>query len=331
MKKKYKAVIIGCGRMAGSDDDLSSSIPTSHAGMFKHDDRFELVAVCDLDEQRRKEFQSKWNVDLGFADLGTLLSNVRPDVVSIVTPTQDHVASTLSLGEASIPVVFLEKPVAGTAIEAGLLSEIDQKKTRVLVNYQRRFSSNFRSLKHYISDNKLGKITHVQSAYPIGLIHAGTHALDLMLWLFGDPLSNQANFLRADFGHDALVDFALLFSGDILAHVQGVAREPANLFEIDILGTKGRVRFTLGGRHLEALEPESDPVYPHLFTLTSTTQPFKNQWEDTYTNAADHIVELIEHPDIVPECSLADGTKALALAEELIAKARRLKVPHNVE
>ncbi len=320
----YRAAIAGCGRIAGLYAK-SVSDSASHAGMYHQHGGFQLVAACDPDRGHRRRFQSIWESANLYGDVAQMLDVEKPDIVSITSPNQTHVTILELALEKEVPVILLEKPVSWESSEVKhLLDSGASQKSRIVVNYQRHFSPNYRQLHSMIRQGELGEITHVNMLYSVGLIHIGSHALDLLRWYFGEPVHAAVLKIRESNDQDMLIDFQLDWSSGVTAYVQGMARNPANAFELEIIGTRGRVRAMLGGRHFQYYTVTTDPDYPSLSAmLPAAHSAFTNQdWKMIYPNLATHLQTLLENQAAMPSCSLEDGYHALHLSEQLVKAAR---------
>lgn len=322
--KRYRAAVLGCG-VAGSlvDTRGPSPLPQSHAGMYAANSRFELVAGCDPDEARLQEFEATWKPNGVYRDPAALFSSERLDVVSICAPTGAHPTLLEAAIEAGIPVVVLEKPVASRVVEAELISaRLVSAQTRVVVAYQRRWSSGFIRLAEHLKSGGLGVLRRIQVNYPMGIIHGGSHAVDLLQWLFGPIHRVRALTPLSGDVIDEPVDCVFSWDSGLEAWCQGFARQPWNIFEMDLLGDSGRVRISLGGRRMEFLSASQDPNYSRLTSFLSAPAPFANDWESTYLNLAEHVLELLDEPTSRPHCSFQDGLLALRVAEAALVSAR---------
>src|SRR5438309_11002121 len=102
--------VIGCG-----------TISIVHLGSISSLDGVDLVGVCDTDADRAaavgREYQVPW-----FTDHAEMLATVRPEVVHICTPHDQHVPVAIDCLDAGVHVL-VEKPVAATVAEAERLIE----------------------------------------------------------------------------------------------------------------------------------------------------------------------------------------------------------------
>ncbi|KAJ3044994.1 hypothetical protein HDV00_012414 [Rhizophlyctis rosea] len=120
--------------------------------------------------------------------------------------------------------VVVEKPFLNTSEAADRLINLAKAKGTVLTAFHnRRFDSDFRTLKHLVTEGALGDIRETEMHYDFpnpGWIHGwtgkytpgegmafglGTHTIDQALCLFGTPAS-VTGFLRANRGGDSDID-----------------------------------------------------------------------------------------------------------------------------
>lgn len=313
----YKAVIAGCGLIAGLNGRTGDAI-LSHAGMYAGHPAFTLAGACDPDAGRRAQFASQWNLPVTTATLPELIEQTRPDVVSITSPDATHPALVRLCRDHGVPVIVVEKPIATTAADARTLAAEDMRGSRVVVNYQRRFQPGFRDLQARLVKAGFGQIHHVSLLYPGDLVHIGVHAIDLLRWLFGEPQDARLLRLREQ-GNTKLADALFQFHGHSVS-LHAIPRAPANVFECDIISEAGRFRFSLGGREFGFQAPEPDPQYPHLQALRDIAAPFADGWSATYPTLGEHIADLLRDPAHAPLCTLQDGLASLSIAESLLSQ-----------
>ena len=61
MPDPLSVLIIGCGNIAGGYDKArDDKAIRSHAGAYRYDDRFRVVACIDPNEERRRQFMTHW-------------------------------------------------------------------------------------------------------------------------------------------------------------------------------------------------------------------------------------------------------------------------------
>lgn len=190
--KKVRVGIVGCGGIANG----------KHMPALAKLKDVEMVAFCDIIEQRATEAAEKYGTENAFVctKFEDLL-NQDVDVVHVLTPNISHAPITIAALEAGKDVMC-EKPMAKTTKEAEAMLETAKRTGKKLtIGYQGRFRSDSLYLKQVCEDGKLGEIYYARAlairrrAVPTWgvfldeekqgggpLIDIGTHALDLTLW-----------------------------------------------------------------------------------------------------------------------------------------------------
>src|SRR5690606_23219108 len=185
-----------------------ANIAGQHLAAIEATPGAELVALCDVDAARAAPVAERTGAPL-FADLEAMLAEVRPDVVSVLTPHPFH-APVAEAALAAGAHVLVEKPMAVTASEADRMVEAAERAGRVLaVSFQQRFSPLTERLKAWVEGGELGPVQRVEvvepwlrtAAYYRGAswratwrgegggvrMHQAPHALDLLTHLLGLP------------------------------------------------------------------------------------------------------------------------------------------------
>jgi predicted dehydrogenase len=192
--KKTKIAIIGNG-----------SISHVHMAAYRKLSNVEVVANCDINEERAKEFSQKYNIPRYYTDYNEMLEKEELDGVSICTWNNVHAPATIAALNAGVNVLC-EKPLALNAKEAEEMVQTAKKNDKLLmVGFVRRFGLNTKVLKDRIDQGDLGQIYYVKTGCirrvgnPGGwfsdkkrsgggpLIDLGVHMIDLARYLMGKP------------------------------------------------------------------------------------------------------------------------------------------------
>lgn len=164
MKKKITAVIIG----AGSRGSTYSKV------MKKMDDRFQVVAVAEPQESRRRFLQEMFSIpqDRCFTSWEPLMALGKiADVAVIATMDQLHLAPTLAATELGYDIL-LEKPVAPTPEECEKMARYsEQMGNRILVCHVLRYTPFFCKVKELLESGIIGKVISIEHQECVGLIH----------------------------------------------------------------------------------------------------------------------------------------------------------------
>ncbi len=252
-----RAAIIGCGAIAGGYDETSTDGGIySHAGAYRACG-VEIAAVYDIDQERARAFANYWGAAHVFTSLEDLYKWEEYDIVSFCTPDRlhrRHVTDFLAAGSAKL--LWVEKPLAHTFADAlAMISAARAKGTGMRVTYQRRWEPVHEQLRREIAAGLIGELTAARGCYVKGLVHIGTTIIDTFRFLLGEPAGSRRISLaeKGSYPNDSSTDITLLYPNGATAVVQGVdGREYSySLFELDILGTKGRVKITNNGDEYE--------------------------------------------------------------------------------
>lgn len=327
-ESKLKSAIIGCGQIAGGYDEcVEDDQVRTHAKAYRQQSAVELAAVADRDHRRAKEFSAHWGVPKAYADAAKMLSDVEPDIVSICTPDDTHAEMLeLCLECPSIKAVWCEKPLTTEAKNAeAIVSSYTRRGVVLAVNYWLRWDVEIQRIKSALQKSGLGKVQKVVVYYTKGICHNGSHAVDLLIDWFGEPDENKVFGGHIDFSaDDPTVDVRLLMGGVPVYLIGADARE-YSIFEIDILGTLGRVSVRVSGRETRWFRRQSDEVYKGYQVLRPSSQdnPFKLNPSSAMTKALKEIIEAISDGKSVR----SNGHTALAtlrVCSELAGQAKKL-------
>jgi hypothetical protein len=235
MGKRYKVLVVGCGNIGAQYDVLSEKVQT-HVKAFWLHPGFS-VSVYDDNRLLAKSVADKYDIEYLDKISSDEIKNF--DCVSICTPTNTHY-SYLNQGlTLNIPVMVCEKPLSTSFQElSDLLPEYKISRSKVIVNYMRRFQPAYKELKTVIKELlKQEQITNVSISYQRGLINNCSHALDLIEFLTDYSLDfSEFNLNKSIF--DEFQDDPTLsaqgFSNGINISLHGLVNVKFSLFEIVI-------------------------------------------------------------------------------------------------
>ena len=261
---ELKCAIVGCGQIAGGYDEISDQAGLrTHAAAYTERDDVRLVAVADLDRERANQFSRRWGGPAVYENVRALLEQEQPEIVSVCTPDETHAEFLKACLEYPfVRGVWCEKPLATDTAQAAAVVEGFERAGKVLmVNYQRRWNSRIEKVRQRILDGGIGQVQKVVVYYGKGILHNGSHAVDLLLYWFGNVRSHEIRGCIADFTEsDPTVDARLRFEG-FDAYLIGIDSRMFSLFEIDIIGSAGRIRLVDSGRRVEHFVVGQDPLY----------------------------------------------------------------------
>jgi predicted dehydrogenase len=174
---KYRSMILGCGPRAND-----------HCVVYPDLRNMELVAVCDLLEERREHFRTTYRVPEAFEDYETALAQVQPDIVHVCTSPGRRVWEAECAAKAGVKAAIFEKPVAVKPSEIEGLERICRESgLKIVVNCQRRYYPQFRDgVIAEIMHEKLGEVYLIRASTKGNTMGMGPHMMSLLLQLLGE-------------------------------------------------------------------------------------------------------------------------------------------------
>ncbi len=190
---KMKIGIIGAGYIGGV-----------HALILARDERVQIAAIYDLDEQRAQRLARAHDAQIANSPNEVI---ERSDAVYITTPNTQHVSLTLAALDAG-KHIFCEKPLATNISDAeSVFSKAKQFQSVFQVGHNRRFAPVYASLKQLITEKHVPHSAHVKMnrgelLNPVWtgdpnvtggfLYETPIHMFDMMRFLFGEVESLHA-------------------------------------------------------------------------------------------------------------------------------------------
>ncbi len=293
----------------------------THAAACRRNPGFDIAACVEPDEARRLRFMAHWEIERGYPDLESCLaSGLAFDVASVCAPTACHADALERLLDAPVRAVFCEKPVTSDIAATRRLVEAYRESGQPLaVNYTRRWNGSIVALAEAISRGRWGAALSGSGCYDRGVLHHGSHMVDLIQFLVGPLTVEQAVSARP--GHtedDPLCDATMRTRSGARIALQGVDAGDVGLFELQLVFERGIVALEDFGRWLRIRKLEPEPLMPGRARFTPESET-ETDWRDAMYRAYDNL-----HAAITSGAALAsDGESALS-AEAVCAEIRSL-------
>lgn len=255
--------IIGCGDVTEKKSGPAfNKVPHSALG-----------AVMRRDVALAKDYAARHNVAKWYGEAQELINDPNINAIYVATPPSSHEEYAIASMDAGKPV-YIEKPMSVSAGSAErIAARARQKDVKVCVAHYRRYLPYFVMIKELLDQKAIGDPKYVSLAYAHpydapgfapgpsnwrlqpqvsggGIFHdLAPHQLDLMLYLFGEPLEvkgtsfNQSGYYEADDIVSASVKFKhnVLFNG----LWSFTAPESEKTDTCKIVGTKGSLSFSI--------------------------------------------------------------------------------------
>lgn len=253
----YKVVILGAGNIAAKFDSPDKKEVLTHAHAFTNNAAFQLLGFYDKDYGRAEEAAQIWGGQ-AYHNLEAALEEA--DVVSCCVPDSFHGDMLKEIAKYNPCLVIAEKPLAISLKEAEEIKQIYENRIPLLVNYSRRFLMEFQELKEQIKD--YGKFVRGVGYYGKGILHNGSHMIDLLRFLLGEvedimvlPYENH------DFEEEDSSKEVILKIQQGLFHMIAVDCRIATIFELELFFEKARIRILDGGNKIEKYTIKESEVY----------------------------------------------------------------------
>lgn len=313
MSAKVSAVVVGCGRMGAGATD-------SHAAAFAKHPKTVLAGLSDVNADAMRAAGERFAVTTA-ADAVSLCRDVKPSIVSIAASTATHADIALAILKAAPPkCLFIEKPLARTVREARAVVETAKNAgVSVCVNYSRRFAPAYQALARELQSGALGTPRRVHVTYGKGLGNNGSHAIDLLRMLLGEPRSaagKVATWAMPGPDDDATYDAELLFDGDVRVAFSSFDENLASVWEVDLFTTTARIRATLGGRTIEHFERRTGAVSAGYAHYVATGRIETDVLASALDEAVGAIATHVQNGAPLP-CTGDDGLAALHWVERI--------------
>jgi predicted dehydrogenase len=294
----------------------------NHAAAYRACPGTELVAMCDTDPEKLNRAGERWKVTARYTDARELLTKSAPEVISICTPDAMHFDGVkAALASPSVRGILAEKPLALEVDEAEeLVKTARSRGVAIAVNYSRRYSAGHAEMREWIRGGGLGRIVSVGGFYTKGTLHNGSHWFDLARWIIGEITEVFGFDMLGETGADPTLDAILRFENGATGHLQAFDASAGTLFEMDILGTQGRVRVVEPAGQFATFHLSESRAFPGYRVFEAgDVLPARNS--DTVLHAVEDLVACVKNGG-VPRCSAEDGLAAVRVARAVRDSAR---------
>lgn len=320
----YRAALIGCGRIGAEfDEDPKRTEVATHAKAWALVDGAEFVAAADPDAEKRDKVAAVYGVPV-YEDPVAMLAEVRPDIVSIATPPHTHLAMVRAAVEAGARAVWCEKPITADIAEAREMVRVcEEAGVVLLIDHQRRFEPKHRAAREFVAGGGLGEIQQATFTYGAGIANTGTHALDLMRAFLGaaewvEAYESPNTSGKAD---DPNIDATIRFASGVFGRLLAVDVDRWAAFELDLMGTAGRLVIRKYGFAFDYYEVRDSDLYSGYSELYPAEMPFElPERESPMLAGAAHIIACLDGAEQALSTGV-DGLAALELIDALLASA----------
>ena len=302
----------------------------------------ELVAICGSSNRERAERMGRQFGAKAYLDFGEMLAKENLDLVSVITPDDQHFRPYRQALEAGVHC-FFEKPLTMDIAEARELVALARKQgVHCGVNFNHRYATPFLLAQQHIAEGKVGKplffhwrftgghYPERQTAPMAHLLYMQSHGFNMLQTLGGPIVSVRGHaFDSRGSGQYPTVSLSLQFAsgavGTFIASVDGDYKDP-DIYQFEMTGERGRIKVDDAIRRFEyAPRPEIAQTHQEQKGAESLAQVWNSHFFDddsrsfgrtTDRHIADFVQALREgRPEPIP---IEEGLAALEVGQQAI-------------
>lgn len=326
-----------------------------HAPFISANPKFNLYGVL---ERTKNLAQEKYPNVKTFRTLEEMLAHENIELVVVNTPSVTHFEFAEKVIKAGKHII-VEKPFTATVKQAEKLIELAKEKNRMLSVFQnRRYDSDFKTVKKVLDNNLLGEIVDVEIHYDRfnsnlsykahketptpatgSLYDLGAHLIDQALVLFGFPNAVYASLdnIRPNSKVTDYFDVKLYYNSHrVTLKSSYFVREalPAFIFH----GKKGSFLKSRGDvqeadlqseknpkTKLWGIEPETEKGLLHTDKDGKIIKEYINSQNGNYMEYYDEIYEAIRNKKFLPVTG-TEGMNVIKVIEAAIKSNKEKKV-----
>ena len=298
----------------------------------------ELVAICDLRQERVARLASRLNVKTVFTDYDKALAESGADAVYIATPQSIHIEMSLKALKAG-KHLLCEKPLGLNGAECLRLLEAVRKSDRITScsNY-RRLSEQYKLTDAMLKRQEIGKLVGGWAVYSTPFYNPGNHPMkkalgmsrikelgfyqiDIVQNFFGMPsgVMAQASIINKAVMNDVedIATVVLKFPGGAIFTIIFNCSSPGTRHELEFFGSEGRIYW-----------PEWPPHgYEPVYKITrSGTEKFEAHTAENW-----HLPMVEDYVDAVlkgrqPICTIESAVKTEIITDAIFLSIESGKV-----
>ncbi len=333
MEKEFHVGIIGNGNIYN----------LAHKHAWKNIRRANVVATCDIVEERAKKASEELGADEYYRDFRQLLKNGDIDIVDICTPSHLHAEMAIKSLESGKHVIC-EKPIATTLADSKRMLEASRANGKGLfIGHTRRFDDRWVQIKDAISAGRIGEPISVRRSerswvgFPKDdwhwkrenggvIVDLGIHVADLCRWfLEEEPVEVFSKFksLREEARAYGCYDFGVMlvrFEGGKQAVIEVSWAHPKEYAPFycstEVIGTKGKIQYSDKDSSPAVIVGDSVSI-PRFSTMLSSMP-------HVFTREIEHFLDCVEN-DAKPRITDEDASKALKVIVSALKSAEKGK------
>lgn len=290
-------LLVGLGQIGmGYDFEAApDTLALTHSRAFHEHSAFALVGGVDIDSEKRARFSERYDAR-SFPDVDSAISTVRPDIVVVATPTEEHRATVDAVLRLHQPQAILcEKPLAYELVDAeAIIASCAKNRCALYVNYMRNSEPGAIEVKQRLFDGRIESPVKGVVWYSKGVFNNGSHFLNLLENWLGKVLKIRVDNLGRCWDNvDPEPDFHVSFSRGEVSFL-AAREENFSHYTVELVAVNGRLRYEQAGALIMWQQAASDPVCTGYTILDSSVKEIKTDYERSMWHVADQLVARLQ-------------------------------------
>lgn len=176
-----KVAVVGTGEIA-----------PDHVDGYEAGSAARVVAVSDLRPAALAKALDRWRSVRAYRDYNQMLTEVKPDLVSVCTWPQSHAEIVAAAAAAGAKGIMCEKPMALRLSDMDeMIAACAEKGVKLAVGHQYRFHPYFVWVAGAVKGGLLGQLRGVRGHIASTLANNGPHLFDTVRFVLGDPAARE--------------------------------------------------------------------------------------------------------------------------------------------
>lgn len=334
-----RIAVIGCGYWGINYVRLFAELPDS-----------EVVAVCDISDERLKEVERRFPGSLLINEIDDLLEIDELDAAVVCTNPESHFDITSRLIKAGVHVL-VEKPMTTTASDSRILIELaEEYDVKLMVGHIFLYNSGINMMKFYIDKGDVGQIYYLHSRRTnLGPIRRDVNAIwdlaphDVAIFNYlmdGTPEWVSAVGTRLLLNDREDAGFIVLgYPNNVLGHIHVSWADPNKERQLVLVGSDQRIAFDdlnlqdklrvfEKGVTASSNEPSSYGEYQLSIRNGDIISPQIN-FSEPLKSQARHFLEVIRD-DMIPRTDGWNGLEVVRVMEAIDASMASNGAPVSI-
>lgn len=310
---KYKAAVIGCGRIGSTfDNDPKRKTISTHCGAYYNHPSIDIVAISDFDKFKLIECKKRWRIDNAYTDYKEMLAKNKIDILSVCTQADSHETIVEYAAKQNVKAIFCEKPISDNLSGAyKMLNECKKNNVLLFINHFRRWDDFHINIKEKIKKNSFGSIQHVNFYYTRGISNSGSHLFDLLRYYFGEIKSILTLSQIDEIHKDPTFSCTLEMEKGFICNLVGLDGRNYRIFDIEIFGSKSKIYIDLSKKinFYKSFPSRRSSEFNELY---ESDYNFTPSGSEPFLKSLDNIVNSLTNNEEIA-CDGNDGLKSLEL------------------